>query len=83
LEQLEPDNIKGEITLVVAGGEKQLEEGTIDKETRRMIERLLKENNMSIKDMAARISEEKALTYRKLYRECLAIKKEMEKKQVN
>ena len=78
LKQLEPDNIKGEITLVVAGGEKQREEGSIDKETRRMIEKILRENSMSIKDMAARISEEKGLTYRKVYKECLAIKKEME-----
>ena len=79
LKQVEPDNIKGEITLVVAGVEKHVDEGSIDKETRRMIERLLKENKMSIKDMATRISEEKGLTYRRLYKECLAMKKEMEK----
>ena len=83
LKQLGPDDIKGEITLVVAGGEKKIDEGTIDKETQRMIQRLLKENNMSLKDMATRISEEKGLPYRKLYRECLAMKKEIKKEEVN
>jgi 16S rRNA (cytidine1402-2'-O)-methyltransferase len=75
LKQLEPDSIKGEITLVVAGGEKKVDEGAVDRETQRMIERLLKERNMSIKDMATRISEEKGLPYRRLYRECLAMKR--------
>jgi 16S rRNA (cytidine1402-2'-O)-methyltransferase len=78
LKQLELDSIKGEITLVVAGGEKKVGEGFIDRETQRMIKRLLKENNMSVKDMATRISEEKGLPYRRLYKECLAMKKEME-----
>ena len=77
LDQLEPDNIKGEFTLVVAGSEKNVEEGAIDRETKREMERLLKENNMSIKDVATRISEEKGFTYRRLYKACLSIKKEM------
>ncbi|NIR15224.1 MAG: 16S rRNA (cytidine(1402)-2'-O)-methyltransferase, partial [Desulfobacterales bacterium] len=64
LKQLELDSIKGEITLVVAGGEKKVDEGFIDRETQRMIKRLLKENNMSVKDMATRISEEKGFPYR-------------------
>jgi 16S rRNA (cytidine1402-2'-O)-methyltransferase len=83
LKQLEPDNIKGEITLVVAGGEKNVDEGSIDRETQRIIERLLKKNNMRIKDIATRISEEKGLSYRRLYKECLCIKREMETKQVS
>jgi 16S rRNA (cytidine1402-2'-O)-methyltransferase len=78
LKQLEPDNMKGEITLVVAGGEKRVDKGSVDRDTQKMIERLLKENNMSIKDMATRLSEEKGLPYRRLYKECLAMKKEME-----
>jgi 16S rRNA (cytidine1402-2'-O)-methyltransferase len=77
LKQLQPQNIKGEFTLVVAGCEKNMEEGFIDTETRRKIEKLLKENNMSIKDVATRISEKKGLTYRRLYKECLSIKREM------
>ena len=83
LKQLEPDSIRGEITLVVASGEKKVDEGSIDRETQRMIQRLLKENKMTIRDMATRISEEKGLSYRRLYRECLAMKKEMGRKQVS
>ena len=83
LKQLELDSIKGEITLVVAGGEKKMDEGFIDRETQRMIKRLLKENNISVKDMATRISEEKGLPYRRLYKKCLDMKKEMETKQVS
>lgn len=77
LKQLEPDNIKGEFTLVVAGREKNAKEGSIDRKTQRTIEKLLRENNMSIKDVATRISEEKGLTYRRLYKACLSIKREM------
>lgn len=77
LDQLEPDHIKGEFTLVVAGSEKNVEEGSIDRETKREMERLLKEDNMSIKDVATRISEEKGLTYRRLYKACLSIKRAM------
>ena len=83
LDQLEPDNIKGEFTLVVAGGEKNAEEGSIDRKTQRTIEKLLRENNMSIRDVATRISEEKGLTYRRLYKACLSIKREMGKEEVN
>ena len=36
---------------------------------------ILKENKMSIKDMATRISEEKGFTYRRLYKECLSVKR--------
>jgi 16S rRNA (cytidine1402-2'-O)-methyltransferase len=75
LKRLEPDHIKGEITLVVAGGEKNVDEGSIDRDTQRMIGRLLKENRMSVKDMATRISEEKGLPYRRLYKECLSMKR--------
>jgi 16S rRNA (cytidine1402-2'-O)-methyltransferase len=77
LKQLEPENIKGEFTLVVAGREKNVEAGSMDIETQRRIEKLLKENNMSIKDVATRISEEKGLTYRGVYKECLSIKRGM------
>ena len=75
LKQLEPENIKGEFTLVVAGRENSAEEASIDRETQRRIKRLLRENNMSIKDVATRISEEKSLTYRRVYKECLSIKR--------
>jgi 16S rRNA (cytidine1402-2'-O)-methyltransferase len=75
LKQLDPEKIRGEFTLVVPGREKPVREASLDRETRRMIEKLLKENNMSIKDMATRISEKKGFPYRRLYKECLSIKR--------
>jgi 16S rRNA (cytidine1402-2'-O)-methyltransferase len=77
LEQLEPDKIKGEFTLVVAGKEKGEDEHLLDKEIQKKIEKLLKEKNMRIKDIATQLSEENGLTYRRLYRECLSIKRAM------
>ncbi len=75
LEGLEADKIRGEFTLVVAGREKDEDEDLMDKETQKKIEKLLKERNMSIKDIARQIAEEEGLTYRRLYRECLSIKR--------
>ena len=75
LKQLDPEKIRGEFTLVVSGREKAVREASLDRETRRMIEKLLKENNMSIKDMATRLSDKKGLSYRRLYKECLAMKR--------
>jgi 16S rRNA C1402 (ribose-2'-O) methylase RsmI len=75
LKQLEPETIKGEFTLVVAGRDKSVEAGSMDRETQRRIQKLLREDNMSIKDVATRISEEKGLTYRRVYKECLSIKR--------
>ncbi len=79
LNQLGPEKIKGEFTLVVEGREKDGEEGLLDSETRRKIQRLLKKKDMGVKDIATQISEEKKLSYRRLYRECLSIKREMGK----
>jgi 16S rRNA (cytidine1402-2'-O)-methyltransferase len=75
LKQLEPESIKGEFTLVVAGRDKSVEAGSMDRETQRRIQKLLREDNMSMKDVATRISEEKGLTYRRVYKECLSIKR--------
>jgi 16S rRNA (cytidine1402-2'-O)-methyltransferase len=75
LKQLDPEKIRGEFTLVVSGREKPVREASLDRETRRMIEKLLKESNLSIKDVATRISDKKGLSYRRLYKECLSIKR--------
>lgn len=75
LKQLEPESIKGEFTLVVAGRERSVKVRSMDRETQKRIEKLLKEDNMSIKDVATRISEERGLSYRGVYKECLSIKR--------
>ena len=83
LKALDPEKIKGEFTLVVSGREKPEREASLDRETRRMIETLLQEENMSIKDVATRLSDKNGLSYRRLYKECLSIKRAIEKEQVN
>ena len=74
LEQLEPDEVRGEFTLVVPGKEKGEDRNLPGREIQKKIERLLKEKNMSTKDIAMQLSQENGLNYRRLYRECLSIK---------
>jgi 16S rRNA (cytidine1402-2'-O)-methyltransferase len=75
LQQIEEDKLKGEFTLVVAGKEKEEGDHLLDERTQNKIEKLLKEKNMSIKDIAEQLSGEEGLTYRRLYKECLSIKR--------
>ncbi|MEE9611663.1 MAG: 16S rRNA (cytidine(1402)-2'-O)-methyltransferase [Desulfatiglandales bacterium] len=77
LDQLEADKVKGEFTLVVAGKAVVEDEHLLDQETQKNIKKLMKEKNMSIKDIAGHLSGEGGLTYRRLYKECLSIKREM------
>jgi len=77
LEELDTDGLRGEFTLVVAGGEKDRQGRTLAEETRKKIERLLKEEKMSTKDIAAKLSTEEGYPYRAVYRECIAIRRVM------
>lgn len=77
LEHLERYKIRGEFTLVVAGRKKRREQH-LDDETLGRIKRLLAERKMSTRDIAGLISREEGLTYRRVYKECLAGKKELE-----
>lgn len=79
LKGLKPEKIKGEFTLLVEGNEAGEADLSPDARTQRRIERLIKENKISIKEIATQISEEQGLPYRTLYRECLSIKKTMQK----
>jgi len=78
LKELEEDKIKGEFTLVVAGKGNAGADRSLDRITQKRIAGLLNENQMSIKEIATQLSEELGLTYRKVYKECLAIKKAMQ-----
>ena len=77
LERLEKGTIKGEFTLVVAGKERNGGEIPLDEKTKRELKKLLKKKEMSIKDIAEQLAEEKGWPYRRLYKECLAIKRRM------
>lgn len=70
------DQVRGEFTLVVEGKGKEEAVVSLDKKTRGGIERLLKEK-ASIKDIARTLAREQERPFRELYKECLAIKREM------
>ena len=58
LEALQPAAVKGEITVVVAGKEKEKEETFLDAKTQGRVETLLKEHTMGVKQIARILSEE-------------------------
>jgi len=73
----EQEEIRGEYTLVVAGGEKRREAGEVDEDIEAMIDRMLKHGGMSIRDMARAIASEAGLDYRSVYRACIQRKRMM------
>ena len=75
LEGLKGEKSKGEFTLVVAGSDKVKDVQTLDVTTKKKIEKLIKKNRMSIREIAKELSNEEGLTYRTIYKECLSIKK--------
>ena len=78
LENLQPDSVKGEVTVVVAGKEKEKEEPFLDKKVQRRVERLLEQHAMGVKQIARLLSEETGWHYRDLYKVCLSVKRSME-----
>jgi len=77
LECLKGNKLRGEFTLVVSGRDEERDAPSIDEETKESIGYLLKEGNMSLRDIAKQLSVEKGVPYRAVYRECLSIKKEI------
>jgi 16S rRNA (cytidine1402-2'-O)-methyltransferase len=73
----EAGEIRGEYTLVVAGGEKKKEGGEMDEEVEAMIDHMLKTGGMSVRDMAREISAEAGLDYRSVYKACIQRKRTM------
>ncbi|MBW1999180.1 MAG: 16S rRNA (cytidine(1402)-2'-O)-methyltransferase [Deltaproteobacteria bacterium] len=80
IDRLDQGELRGEFTLVVEGIGKASASVSIDVDTRVSIKRLL-EKGSSVRDIARRISLERRLPYRLLYRECLAVKKEITHRQ--
>jgi 16S rRNA (cytidine1402-2'-O)-methyltransferase len=75
LAHLTKEKIIGEFTLVVEGtGEQQKPQG-LSEGVQKRIEELLTEKKMSIKDIAILLSSEEEIAYRRVYKECLAIRK--------
>jgi len=74
LTSLTPEKIRGEFTLVVAGSESKETSRGLSQEASNRMEELIRANRMSIKDIAALISEEEGLAYRQVYKACLGRK---------
>ncbi|MDY7034733.1 MAG: 16S rRNA (cytidine(1402)-2'-O)-methyltransferase [Thermodesulfobacteriota bacterium] len=77
IEGLKREKIRGEFTLVVAGRDKRADDYSLDERTLKKIEKLLREDRMSLSDIAAKFSLEEGLTYRNVYKECLVIRNEI------
>jgi 16S rRNA (cytidine1402-2'-O)-methyltransferase len=78
LSHLTSKEIRGEFTLVVAGKDKDTDDDLLNQETRDTIEEWLRQKDMSVREIALMLSEKERLPYRKLYKECLSMKKGME-----
>lgn len=77
LNQLHSKEIRGEFTLVVAGKDKDTDEDSLNQETRDIIEEWLRQKDMSVREIALQLSEKEGLPYRRLYKECLSMKKNL------
>jgi 16S rRNA (cytidine1402-2'-O)-methyltransferase len=77
LNSLSPDRIKGEFTLVVAGSEEE-EPRSLSEEALERVEELLYDDKMGVKDIADIISSEEGVSYRHVYKICLAKKRSRE-----
>ena len=77
LSQLSSKEVRGEFTLVVAGRDKGTDESSLNQEIRDTIEDWLRRKDMSVREIALQLSEKEGLTYRRLYKECLSLKKGM------
>ena len=77
LRQLASKEIKGEFTLVVAGEDKGTDGDLLNQEIRDTMEEWLKQKDMSVREIALQLSEKAGLPYRRLYKECLSMKKGM------
>jgi 16S rRNA (cytidine1402-2'-O)-methyltransferase len=77
LECLKGNKLKGEFTLVVSGRDDEKEAPPIDTKIKERIGYLLKEGNMTLRDIATKLSTEQGVAYRTVYKECLSIKRKI------
>jgi 16S rRNA (cytidine1402-2'-O)-methyltransferase len=80
LERLKGNKLRGEFTLVVSGRDDEKEAPSIDKKIKERIGYLLKEGNMTLRDIATKLSTEQGVAYRAVYKECLLVKKKIERR---
>jgi 16S rRNA (cytidine1402-2'-O)-methyltransferase len=78
LEQLAPELVRGEFTLVVEGNREGNAPEGLGEEVVDKIDRYLSEEALSVRDIAEKVSTEEAVPYRAVYRACLERKGAME-----
>jgi 16S rRNA (cytidine1402-2'-O)-methyltransferase len=79
LSQLDPDGIKGEISVVIQGAQGRERSHLMDEKIEARIKGLLANTALSVKDIAARIADEEDLAYRHVYKKCLVLMNESKK----
>ncbi len=75
LERLKEARPKGEVVLVVGGREEEPGNRQLDARVQKRIVSLLRNEALSVRDIAAGLAEEEGIPYRRLYKACLAEKK--------
>jgi 16S rRNA (cytidine1402-2'-O)-methyltransferase len=73
--RLEPDHLRGEFTLAVAGREDETDKASVDEEIQKRIEKLLAAREMTLRDIAQQLSSETGVAYRDIYKAALVVKK--------
>jgi 16S rRNA (cytidine1402-2'-O)-methyltransferase len=75
LVQLEPDHLRGEFTVAVAGSENEADGASVGDEIQKEIQKLLAVQEMTLRDIAQQLSSETGVAYRDIYKAALLIKK--------
>jgi 16S rRNA (cytidine1402-2'-O)-methyltransferase len=77
IQGLGTEAVRGEYTLVLAGKEEEKADIPLGGEIRERIERLLREENMGVKEIATKLARHEDMPYRGLYKACLGIRKSL------
>lgn len=79
LAELTDEKTKGEFTLVVEGNKRDENAQQLDIKTVNQIEKLLMEGRMTTKEISGQLAEQNGVPYRLIYKECIRIKKKIQK----
>ena len=71
--------VKGELTLIVAGKERETSSVGLDDKIQGRIADLLHAGGLTVRDIATRLSGEKGVAYRDIYRDCLEMKRKLKR----
>lgn len=78
LDVLKGDRLKGEFTIVMEGIRNPSRSQDIDNNTKTLIEDFILEGRISIKEISKKLSADKGIPYRVIYKECIELKKKLQ-----